>query len=39
MKSKIQTLDGSLDLTDLQLLDLLQRDAGQSNLRLADLCP
>lgn len=37
MKSEIQTPDGSLDLTDLQLLDLLQRDAGQSNLRLAEL--
>lgn len=32
---EIKNPDTSLDLTDLQLLDLLQRDAGQSNLQLA----
>ena len=35
MSFKISNPDASLDLTDLQLLDLLQRDAGQSNLQLA----
>ena len=34
----MESIDASfLDATDLQLLDLLQRDAGQSNLRLAEL--
>ena len=36
MKSEIISSDISLDLTDLQLLDQLQRDAGQSNLQLAE---
>ena len=36
MDKEINSQDASLDLTDLQLLDLLQRDAGQSNLRLAE---
>lgn len=35
MSFEISNPDASLDLTDLQLLDLLQRDAGQSNLQLA----
>lgn len=35
MSFEIKNPDTSLDLTDLQLLDLLQRDAGQSNLQLA----
>ena len=35
MSFEISNHDASLDLTDLQLLDLLQRDAGQSNLQLA----
>lgn len=35
MSFEILNPDASLDLTDLQLLDLLQRDAGQSNLQLA----
>lgn len=36
MNKEINLHETSLDLTDLQLLDLLQRDAGQSNLRLAE---
>ena len=36
MDKEINSSDSSLDLTDLQLLDLLQRDAGQSNVRLAE---
>lgn len=35
MSFEISNPDASLDFTDLQLLDLLQRDAGQSNLQLA----
>ena len=35
MSFEISNTDACLDLTDLQLLDLLQRDAGQSNLQLA----
>ena len=35
MSFEISNPDASLDLTDLQVLDLLQRDAGQSNLQLA----
>ena len=35
MSFEISNPDACLDLTDLQLLDLLQRDAGQSNLQLA----
>ena len=35
MSFEISNPDASLDITDLQLLDLLQRDAGQSNLQLA----
>lgn len=37
MKNETQSLDTFLDLTDLQLLDALQRDAGLSNLKLAQL--
>ena len=36
MDKEINSSDSNLDLTDLQLLDLLQRDAGQSNVRLAE---
>lgn len=35
MNKETNISESSLDLTDLQLLDLLQRDAGQSNLHLA----
>lgn len=35
MHKEINLLETSLDATDLQLLDLLQRNAGQSNLQLA----
>ena len=35
MNDEINLSDSALDLTDLQLLDLLQRDAGQSNVHLA----
>ena len=35
MKSEITNHDQALDAIDLQLLDLLQRDAGQSNVQLA----
>lgn len=36
MKFETNQADIALDFTDLQLLDLLQRDAGQSNLQLAE---
>ncbi len=36
MNSEINSPEFSLDFTDLQLLDLLQRDAGQSNLHVAE---
>lgn len=36
MNNEIKSTNSSLDLTDLQLLDQLQRDAGQSNLHLAE---
>lgn len=36
MNFEINNSNDSLDLTDLQLLDLLQRDAGQSNVHLAE---
>lgn len=36
MKIETNSSDTALDLTDLQLLDLLQRDAGQSNVQLAE---
>ena len=36
MKFETNQTDIALDFTDLQLLDLLQRDAGQSNLQLAE---
>lgn len=36
MDKEINSPDNSLDLTDLQLLDILQRDAGQNNVRLAE---
>lgn len=36
MKFETSQSDIALDFTDLQLLDLLQRDAGQSNLQLAE---
>ena len=36
MNNEIKSTGSSLDLTDLQLLDQLQRDAGQSNLHLAE---
>lgn len=36
MHEEIKLSEPALDLTDLQLLDLLQRDAAQSNLRLAE---
>ncbi len=36
MKFETNQSDIALDFTDLQLLDLLQRDAGQSNLQLAE---
>lgn len=36
MNEEINSSDAFLDLTDLHLLDLLQRDAAQSNLRLAE---
>jgi Lrp/AsnC family leucine-responsive transcriptional regulator len=35
MFNEINSTEPALDLTDLQLLDLLQRDAGQSNVHLA----
>lgn len=37
MIDETKNQDSSLDLTDLHLLDLLQRDAGQSNVHLAEL--
>ncbi|HEY4663760.1 MAG TPA: Lrp/AsnC family transcriptional regulator [Comamonas sp.] len=37
MNHETNIADTVLDLTDLQLLDLLQRDAGLSNLKLAEL--
>jgi Lrp/AsnC family transcriptional regulator, leucine-responsive regulatory protein len=36
MKEETKNQDVALDLVDLQLLDMLQRDAGQSNVRLAE---
>lgn len=36
MNEEINSTNTALDLTDLQLLDLLQRDAGQSNVWLAE---
>ena len=36
MQEEIKNSDNALDGIDLQLLDLLQRDAAQSNLRLAE---